>query len=56
MPPTAETIRAVAGVYVFETGPATADLIPPGSRRMLSPIDAERAREVRADLLSRLNR
>ncbi|HLA70611.1 MAG TPA: cupin-like domain-containing protein [Steroidobacteraceae bacterium] len=42
--------------YVFETGPATADHIPPGSRRVLAPIDAERAREVRAHLLSRLNR
>lgn len=42
--------------YVFEPGEATADHIPPGSRRVLSPIDAERAREVRAHLLNRLNR
>jgi hypothetical protein len=42
--------------YVFETSDATAGHIPPGSRRVLSPIDAERAREVRARLLNRLNR
>jgi hypothetical protein len=42
--------------YVFETSELTAGHIPPGSRRVLSPIDAERAREVRAHLLNRLNR
>jgi len=42
--------------YVFEAGESTASHIPPGARRVLSPLDADAARELRARLLSRLNR
>jgi len=42
--------------YVFEAGEATVGHMPPGSRRVLSPLDAERVREMRAHLLNRLNR
>ena len=42
--------------YVFEPGQATAAHIPEGARRVLSPLDETRARELRARLLQRLNR
>ena len=42
--------------YVFAPGEHTAAHIPEHARRVLGPIDADRAREVRAYLLQRLNR
>lgn len=42
--------------YVFEPGEDTAGHIPEPARRVLSPLDTERARELRARLLKRLNR
>lgn len=42
--------------YVFEPGEATADHIPEGARRVLSPLDETGARALRAQLLQRLNR
>ncbi|MEJ0087002.1 MAG: cupin-like domain-containing protein [Pseudomonadota bacterium] len=51
-----QTMETLFRHYVFEPGEATADHIPPGARRMLSPLDAERTREIRAFLLNRLNR
>lgn len=42
--------------YVFEPDEATADHIPEGARRVLSPLDETRARALRAQLLQRLNR
>lgn len=42
--------------YVFEVDERTADHIPPGARRVLAPMDAESARELRARLLQKLNR
>jgi hypothetical protein len=51
-----KAMEALFRHYVFEPGDVTTAHIPPGSRRVLSPIDAERTREVRAHLLNRLNR
>lgn len=42
--------------YVFEPGGDTADHIPEKARRVLAPMDADRVREMRSYLLSRLNR
>jgi Cupin-like domain len=42
--------------YVFEANENTAAHIPQKSRRVLSPLDADAARELRARLLQRLNR
>jgi hypothetical protein len=42
--------------YVFEADENTSRHIPAGARRVLSPLDADAARELRARLLSRLNR
>jgi hypothetical protein len=42
--------------YVFSPGEQTAAHIPPQARRVLAPMTAELAREMRAHLLSRLNR
>ncbi|HKS55723.1 MAG TPA: cupin-like domain-containing protein [Steroidobacteraceae bacterium] len=42
--------------YVFEANERTAAHIPPQARRVLGPLDAESARELRARLLQRLNR
>jgi Cupin-like domain len=42
--------------YVFEANAETAAHIPLGGRGVLGPIDANRAREMRAFLLQRLNR
>lgn len=42
--------------YVFEADESTAAHIPTASRRSLSPLDAEAARELRARLLQKLNR
>jgi hypothetical protein len=42
--------------YVFEADERTAAHIPPQARRVLGPLDAESARELRARLLQRLNR
>ena len=42
--------------YVFEADDATAGHIPENARRVLSPLDAAAARELRARLLKRLNR
>ena len=42
--------------YVFEADDATAAHIPEHARKVLSPLDETRARELRARLLQRLNR
>ena len=42
--------------YVFEADEHTTAHIPPQARRVLGPMDAEAARELRARLLQRLNR
>jgi hypothetical protein len=42
--------------YVFEPGEATSAHIPEGARRILAPLDDTSARELRAQLLKRLNR
>ena len=42
--------------YVFDPGDATAGHIPENARRVLSPLEETRARELRARLLQRLNR
>jgi hypothetical protein len=42
--------------YVFEADETTASHMPEKARRVLSPLDAEAARELRARLLQRLNR
>ena len=42
--------------YVFEADADTAAHIPESARRVLSPLDADRARELRARLLKRINR
>ena len=42
--------------YVFEADERTAAHILPEARRVLGPLDAESARELRARLLQRLNR
>jgi hypothetical protein len=54
-----EQRAAWAGIfrhYVFEPGEATAAHIPESARRILSPLDETSARELRAQLLKRLNR
>jgi len=42
--------------YVFEAGDATAAHVPAAARGVLAPLDADRARELRARLLKRINR
>ena len=42
--------------YVFEAGEDTAGHIEPGARRILSPLDADSTRALRAQLLKRMNR
>jgi hypothetical protein len=42
--------------YVFAADASTADHIPADARRVLGPLDAEAARELRARLLQKLNR
>jgi hypothetical protein len=42
--------------YVFAAGSATTDHIPEAARRVLGPIDADRARDMRGYLLKCLNR
>ncbi|GAB1594837.1 cupin-like domain-containing protein [Lysobacter claricitrinus] len=42
--------------YVFAPDADTVDHIPPAARRVLAPLDAATARELRARLLKRLNR
>nr|WP_267869568.1 cupin-like domain-containing protein [Massilia agrisoli] len=42
--------------YVFEAGEDTAAHIEPGARRILSPLDADATRALRAQLLKRMNR
>jgi len=42
--------------YVFEADERTLAHIPPQARRVLGPLDADSARELRARLLQRLNR
>jgi hypothetical protein len=42
--------------YVFEADESTVAHIPPAARRVLAPLDAEMARELRARLLQKLNR
>ena len=42
--------------YVFEADDSTVAHIPPNARRVMAPLDDDAARELRARLLSRLNR
>jgi len=49
-------IRAMFDHYVFEATEEKFAHIPKGARRMLGGFDADRARELRAFLLQRLNR
>jgi hypothetical protein len=42
--------------YVFEADAQTAAHVPEAARRVLAPLDADRARELRGKLLQRLNR
>jgi Cupin-like domain len=42
--------------YVFEADEYTSSHIPPAARRVLAPLDADTARELRARLLQKLNR
>jgi hypothetical protein len=42
--------------YVFEAGEETSAHIPEAARRVLAPLDADSARELRARLLKRINR
>ena len=42
--------------YVFEPSDAAAAHVPPAARGVLAPLDADRARELRARLLKRINR
>ena len=51
-----ETWRDVFRHYVFEADADTAAHIPEPARRLLSPLDDVRARDLRARLLKRLNR
>ena len=51
-----EAWRTMFQHYVFEADDATAGHIPEQARRVLSPLDAAAARELRARLLQRLNR
>ncbi len=51
-----ETWRAMFAHYVFDADTATAAHIPQDARRVLAPLDEERARALRARLLQRLNR
>ncbi|WP_062357230.1 cupin-like domain-containing protein [Pseudoxanthomonas mexicana] len=51
-----ETWRDVFRHYVFEAGADTAAHIPEQARRVLSPLDEGRARDLRARLLKRINR
>ncbi|UNK42789.1 cupin-like domain-containing protein [Luteimonas sp. S4-F44] len=57
LPPAQRAIwREVFAHYVFDPGDATAAHIPDAARGALAPLDAERARRLRARLLQRLNR
>jgi hypothetical protein len=57
LPPAQRAIwQDVFDHYVFEAGEDTAGHIPEGARRVLSPLEETRARELRARLLQRLNR
>ncbi len=51
-----KTVQQMFQHYVFAPGEHTAAHIPEHARRVLGPIDANLAREVRAYLLQRLNR
>ena len=42
--------------YVFEADEDTAAHIPPGARRVLAPLDEDAVRNIRAQLLKRMNR
>jgi len=57
LPPAQRAIwREVFDHYVFQPGEATAAHIPEPARRVLGPLDENRARDLRARLLKRLNR
>jgi hypothetical protein len=51
-----ETWQEVFRHYVFEPGPEVDGHIPEHARRVLAPLDEDRARALRARLLQRLNR
>ena len=51
-----ETWREVFRHYVFEAGEQTAGHMPEPARRVLGQLDDDRARDLRARLLNRLNR
>jgi hypothetical protein len=57
LPPAQRAVWAdVFRHYVFEAGEATTGHIPEDARRVLGPLDDQRARSLRARLLQRLNR
>ena len=57
LPPEQRAIwRDVFDHYVFDAGDDTAAHIPESARRLLAPLGEDRARELRARLLQRLNR
>lgn len=57
LPPEQRAIwRDVFDHYVFQPGEAVADHVPEPARGVLGPLDENRARELRARLLKRLNR
>jgi hypothetical protein len=51
-----DAIRAMFDHYVFDATEDKVAHVPKNARRMLGPFDADRARELRAFLLQRLNR
>jgi len=51
-----EIWREVFRHYVFEAGEETAGHLPEAARRVLGQLDDDRARDLRARLLNRLNR
>lgn len=57
LPPEQREIwRDVFRHYVFDADDSTAAHVPESARRVLAPLDLERARDLRARLLNRLNR
>lgn len=55
-PPQRQAWRALFDHYVFDADEHTAAHIPPAARGVLGPITPDRARQLRAVLLNRLNR
>lgn len=55
-PPQREAWREIFRHYIFDADDTTAAHIPAAAQRVLGPLDDERARDLRARLLNRLNR